>query len=409
MALFTYKASDPSGKVVTGVVEAEAESAAAGRLQEMGYIPIRISLQKQGLSSYMGDLRQFLKIGRRRIRLAELVTFTQDFSFLLASGLPVDKALAIQAQVMENHFFRDLVDDLLRRVKGGAYLSDALARHKDVFSELYRNMVKTGESAGRLAESLGRLAGFLKEMQELRNHIISALIYPVFVLMVSGLSIVILLIFVIPKFSVVFSDTGQAMPLPTQILLLSSELLRSTWPFLIIGIIGLVFLIQRYVRTARGRARMDRYKMAMPLVGNLLREMEVARFARTLGVLLSSSVPILQALSMAEESINNQTMRGAMMRITEMVREGDSLSVALRTVEGFPQLALQMIVTGEETGQLDQMLLRVADHYENTMRETIRRLISLLEPMIILIMGFLVGVVVISMLLGIFSINELPF
>jgi general secretion pathway protein F len=409
MALFTYKASDPSGKVVTGVLEAEAESAAAGRLQEMGYIPIRISLQKQGLSSYMGDLRQFLKIGRRRIRLAELVTFTQDFSFLLASGLPVDKALAIQAQVMENHFFRDLVDDLLRRVKGGAYLSDALARHKDVFSELYRNMVKTGESAGRLAESLGRLAGFLKEMQELRNHIISALIYPVFVLMVSGLSIVILLIFVIPKFSVVFSDTGQAMPLPTQILLLSSELLRSTWPFLIIGIIGLVFLIQRYVRTARGRARMDRYKMAMPLVGNLLREMEVARFARTLGVLLSSSVPILQALSMAEESINNQTMRGAMMRITEMVREGDSLSVALRTVEGFPQLALQMIVTGEETGQLDQMLLRVADHYENTMRETIRRLISLLEPMIILIMGFLVGVVVISMLLGIFSINELPF
>jgi type II secretion system protein F len=409
MALFTYKASDPSGKVVTGVLEAEAERAAAGRLQEMGYIPIRISLQKQGLSSYMGDLRQFLKIGRRRIRLAELVTFTQDFSFLLASGLPVDKALAIQAQVMENHFFRDLVDDLLRRVKGGAYLSDALARHKDVFSELYRNMVKTGESAGRLAESLGRLAGFLKEMQELRNHIISALIYPVFVLMVSGLSIVILLIFVIPKFSVVFSDTGQAIPLSTQILLLSSELLRSTWPFLIIGIIGLVFLIQRYVRTARGRARMDRYKMAMPLVGNLLREMEVARFARTLGVLLSSSVPILQALSMAEESINNQTMRGAMMRITEMVREGDSLSVALRTVEGFPQLALQMIVTGEETGQLDQMLLRVADHYENTMRETIRRLISLLEPMIILIMGFLVGVVVISMLLGIFSINELPF
>jgi type II secretory pathway component PulF len=409
MALFTYKASDPSGKVVTGVLEAEAERAAAGRLQEMGYIPIRISLQKQGLSSYMGDLRQFLKIGRRRIRLAELVTFTQDFSFLLASGLPVDKALTIQAQVLENSSFRDLVDDLLRRVKGGAYLSDALARHKDVFSELYRNMVKTGESAGRLAESLGRLAGFLKEMQELRNHIISALIYPVFVLMVSGLSIVILLIFVIPKFSVVFSDTGQAMPLPTQILLLSSELLRSTWPFLIIGIIGLVFLIQRYVRTARGRARMDRYKMAMPLVGNLLREMEVARFARTLGVLLSSSVPILQALSMAEESINNQTMRGAMMRITEMVREGDSLSVALKTVEGFPQLALQMIVTGEETGQLDQMLLRVADHYENTMRETIRRLISLLEPIIILIMGFLVGVVVISMLLGIFSINELPF
>jgi len=409
MALFTYKASDPSGKVVTGVLEAEAESAAAGRLQEMGYIPIRISLQKQGLSSYTEELRRFLKIGRKRVRLAELVTFTQDFSFLLASGLPVDKALTIQAQVLENSSFRDLVDDLLRRVKGGAYLSDALARHKDVFSELYRNMVKTGESAGRLAESLGRLAGFLKEMQELRNHIISALIYPVFVLMVSGLSIVILLIFVIPKFSVIFSDTGQAVPLPTQILLLSSELLRSAWPFLVIGVIGLIFTIQRYVKTAGGRARMDRYKMAMPLVGSLLREMEVARFARTLGVLLSSSVPILQALSMAEESINNQTMRGAMMRITERVREGDSLSVALRTVEGFPQLALQMIVTGEETGQLEQMLLRVADHYENTMREMIRRLVSLLEPIIILIMGFLVGVVVISMLMGIFSINELPF
>jgi type II secretory pathway component PulF len=409
MALFTYKASDPSGKVVTGVLEAEAERVAAGRLQEMGYIPIRISLQKQGLNNYLGNLSRFLKIGRRRIRLAELVTFTQDFSFLLASGLPVDKALAIQAQVLENNVFRDLVDDLLRRVKGGAYLSDALARHKDVFSELYRNMVKTGESAGRMAESLGRLAGFLKEMQELRNHIVSSLIYPVFVLMVSGLSIVVLLIFVIPKFSVIFSDTGQAVPLPTHILLLSSELLRSTWLFLVIGIIGLVFMIQRYMRAAGGRARIDRYKMAMPFVGNLLREMEVARFARTLGVLLSSSVPILQALSMAEESINNRTMRDAMMRITERVREGDSLSVALRTVEGFPQLALQMIVTGEETGQLEQMLLRVADHYENTMREMIKRLISLLEPVIILIMGFLVGVVVISMLMGIFSINELPF
>jgi len=409
MAFFSYKASDSSGKVVTGVLEAEAEKVAAGRLQEMGYMPIRISPQKQGLNDYMGNLRRFLKIGGRRIRLAELAAFTQDFSFLLASGLPVDRALAIQAQVLENTVFRDLVDDLLRRVKGGAYLSDALARHKEVFSELYRNMVKTGESAGRLAESLGRLAGFLKDMQELRNHIVSALIYPVFVLVVSGLSIVVLLAFVIPKFSVIFSDTGQAVPLPTQILLLSSELLRSTWLFLVIGIIGLVFMIQRYARTAGGRARMDRYKMAMPFVGNLLREMEVARYARTLGVLLSSSVPILQALSMAEESINNRTMRGAMLKITERVREGDSLSVALRAVEGFPQLALQMIVTGEETGQLEQMLLRVADHYENTMREMIRRLISLLEPVIILIMGFLVGVIVISMLLGIFSINELPF
>jgi len=409
MALFAYKAADRAGKVIKGVLEAEEERAVAVRLREMGYIPIQISGQKQGLSRYLRDTSILKRLGLKRISLKDLLTFTQDFAFLLSAGLPIDRALGIEIQVLDNDSLKSIVQDILRRVKGGAYLSDALSVHKKVFPELYINMVRTGESAGRLADSLERLGELLRDIQELRSHIFSALLYPLFILGVSGISIVILLTFVIPKFSVIFSDMQQAVPLPTQVLLFLSDLFREAWIFLAIGCVLVVALVGRYVRTPRGRERMDGLKLRMPIVGKLVVEIETSRFTRALGVLLSSGVPMLQSLLLAQKALKNEIIKGGMERIVDRVKEGENLSSALKMVKFFPPLAHQMIVVGEETGKLHQMLLRVAEHYEGSIRNMIKRLISLLEPTIILVMGLVVGFIVISMLLGIFSINELPF
>ena len=407
--IFAYKAADRAGKVIRGVLEAEGERAAAGRLREMGYIPIQISAQRQGLTRYIKDRSLLKRLALKRVPLKDLLTFTQDFAFLLSSGLPIDKALGIEIEVLENESLRNILQDVLRRVKGGSYLSDALGKHGKIFPELYINMVKTGESAGRLADSLERLGGLLRDIQEFRSHIFSALLYPVFILGVSGISIIILLTFVIPKFSVIFSDMGQAIPLPTQLLLLFSDFFRRAWVFLLAGCVLLIVLGNRYIRSTKGRERVDALKLRMPVLGKLIMEIEVSRFTRALAVLLGSGVPMLQSLILAEKALKNQPLKAAMEKISERVEEGESLSSALKTVEFFPALALQMIVVGEETGRLHQMLIRVAEHYENSIRNMIKRLMSLLEPSIILVMGLFVGFIVISMLLGIFSINELPF
>lgn len=409
MGNYAYKATDPSGKLIKGVLEALDEREAVRRLQEMGYIPIRV------LPNGVRSGGSFVALQRRLLSLVsqvsprDVMAFTQDLSTLFAAGLPVDKALTIQKGATENKKFVNIIEQLLESVKGGAYLSDALSKFPTVFSSLYVNMVKAGESGGVMGEVLERLGVFLEEMVELKDYIKSALVYPMFLVLVGGVSIIILLTFVIPKFSIIFSDMGQALPLSTQLLLLVSDIIRKGWLPIIGVIVAMVFWMRRYMGSPEGRERFDRYKIAMPVFGGLIRSIEISRFTRTLGTLQDSGVPILQAIELSKEVIGNRIMFKAMENISKKVKEGDRLSMALREVPFFPALAAQMITIGEETGKLGEMLLRVAANYEKSVKTMVRRLISFLEPAMILVMGLVVGFIVISMLMAIFSINELPF
>jgi len=338
-----------------------------------------------------------------------VVNFTQDLSALLEAGLQVDGALSTLIDVAEKEKFKEVIKDVLKTVQEGGYLSDALAKHPRVFSTFYVNMVRAGEAGGVLEAVLGRLGDFLESSQDLRDYIKSAMVYPVFLVFVGGISIIILLTFVIPKFSIIFSDMGQSIPLSTRFLIGFSEILRTYW-FVILGGFGVIyFFLRRYIRTPVGRLRLDQYKMNFPVGGELIKKIEVARFARTLGTLTKSGVPILQALNLVNEIIGNRAIARSMGKIYERVKEGEMLTKPLGEAGIFPTLAIQMITVGEETGRLDEMLLRVAETYEKVVRNMVKRFISLLEPAMILGMGLVVGFIVISMLMAIFSMSEMPF
>lgn len=409
MATYSYKAADSAGKIVTGVLEADEEKKVVAELQTLGLIPIRIALTKgNGKRLGLNVSEQFLSLFYG-VSSKDVMVFTQDLATLLEAGLPVDRALSLLIESAEKERFKMVLNDILKTVQGGGYLSDALAKHPRAFTSFYVSMVRAGEAGGVLEAVLSRLGEFLESAQELRDYIKSAMVYPVFLVGVGGLSIIVLLTFVIPKFSIIFSDMGQAIPLSTQFLLGISHLLQSYW-WAIIAVLGAgYFFLKKYLNTPAGRLKFDRKKMKFPVVGDLIKKIEVARFARTLGTLTKSGVPILQALTLVKDILENKVISAAMENVYARVKEGDRLSKPLRDTGIFPPLAIQMITVGEETGRLDRMLLRVAESYEKMVRNTVKRLISLLEPAMILFMGLVVGFVVVSMLMAVFSMNEMPF
>ena len=409
MPTYFYKATDSSGKVVNGSIEAEAEKGVVAELHNMGFIPIRIALSKGNGKRLDVDISKQITSLFKGVSGKDILAFTQDLATLLESGLPVDRALSILIDAAEKEKVKEVVADILKTVQGGGYLSDAMAKHPKAFSRFYVNMVRAGEAGGVLEAVLGRLGSFLESSQDLKDYIKSAMVYPLFLVFVGGISIIILLTFVIPKFSVIFSDMGQAIPFTTRFLLGLSEVLRAYWWVILGGAGAIFFFLKRYFNTRAGRLRLDRNKLSFPIAGELVKKIEVARFARTLGTLTKSGVPILQALVLVKDIIGNRVIAKSMEEVYERVKEGDRLSKPLSDSGIFPSLAIQMITVGEETGRLDTMLLRVAENYEKMVRDTVKRFISLLEPAMILAMGLVVGFVVISMLMAIFSMNEMPF
>ncbi len=409
MPLYSYKATDASGSVVKGTLEAFEKKEVVARLQGMNYIPICIDAAGGDLGRFNLEFTRKAADLLQRVTTKDVMRFTQDLCALLEAGLPVDKALSVLIDVSEKEKFKGIVTGLLKTVESGGSLSEALIRYPRVFSTLYVNMVRAGETGGVLPAALDRLGLFLENAQDLKDYITSAMVYPLFLAFVGGASIIIMLTFVIPKFSIIFSDMGQSLPFSTSILLGLSHGLRSYW-WLILGLGCLIFvLVKRYVQTPAGRLKVDRLKMRSPGIGKLVKAVEAARFARTLGTLIRSGVPILQALRLVREIITNQQIAGALERVYERVKEGERLSKPLHQEDIFPPLAVQMILVGEETGKLDQMLLRVAENYDKLVRNMVKRFVNLLEPAMILAMGLMVGFIVISMLLAVFSMNEVPF
>ncbi|MCP4689937.1 MAG: type II secretion system protein GspF [Desulfobacterales bacterium] len=409
MPTFTYKASDAAGKIVTGSMEADDEKGVVAGIHDMGCIPMRIKRRggpRVDLRTLMsGSVSgMFSGVGGK-----DVLAFTRDLSSLLAAGLPMDRSLSILIDVAEKEKFKEVVGDILKSVRGGAYLSDSLEKFPGIFSRFYVNMVRAGEAGGVLEPVLARMSTFLENAEELKDYIKSAMVYPAFLVCVGGLSIIILMTFVIPKFSVIFEDLGAAIPLSTRLLLDFSDFLRSFWWAVLAGAGVTWFYFKRYANTPSGRLTLDQKKLTLPVVGDFVKKNEMARFARTLGTLIQSGVPILQAITLVKDIIDNQVIAGSMEEVYARVKEGDRLSKPMEEAGLFPSLAVQMITVGEETGKLDEMLLNVGENYEKIVRNTVKRLISLLEPAMILVMGLVVGFIVISMLLAIFSMNELPF
>jgi general secretion pathway protein F len=404
MPVFTYRAADRRGQTVDGVMEAPDARAVVERLHREAFYPIRVEphSERRRLSTWS-------LTPSRGVRSRELLAFTQQLATLFEAGLPLDRALAILEELAPTARLKTIVTDLIHGVRGGASLSDALTRHHPrPFSRLYVNMVRAGEKGGVLEVTLRRLAEFLEARAAFRDAVVSALAYPVVITAVGAAAIVFLLTFVIPRFATIFSDLGQTIPLPTQILMSVSSNARAYWWVAPPLVLGVVLIWRVWTSTAEGRLAWDQWLLRIPIVGPLVMKVETAQFTRTLGTMLRSGVPVLGAMAVVGDMMNNQAIAGAVTRISQDVKRGGTIAVSMREHAPFPALAVHMVRVGEETGRLEEMLLKVADTFEADVRTDLKRVIGLLEPIIILAMGVLVAFIVVAMLLAIFSINELP-
>jgi len=396
MPIFSYRATTPDGQILEGVIEAADEPAAINRLKNSGIIPLKIAASSEGTK------RKFTL----RSSKGDMLTFTTELSALLSAGLPIDRSLNMLADITEGKEMKGVIQSILKSIREGSSFSDALQKHPRVFSKLYVNMIRAGEVGGVLDIVLDKLNEFLESSRELKEHVFSAMIYPAILLITGGFSIIILLVYVLPKFSIIFSEMGTSLPLPTLALIKFSNIMKAYWWIILLSAVTGWLAFRNYMRSADGRYRWDAFKLR--LMGDVIIKLETARFTRTLGTLLKSGVPLLQALKNAKDIINNQIIALTIDAVAKGAKEGKGIAGPLSKANVFPPLALSMIKVGEETGQLDTMLLKVASTYEKSLKTAMKRFIGFLEPALILSMGLIIGFIVLSMLMGIFSMTDLP-
>ena len=405
MAVFVYRAADQRGRRIDGVMEAPDARMVIERLQRDAYFPMEVTSQVQG----RGLVRlAWPTLGQGQVKARELAALTQQLAMLLEAGLPLDHALGIQEELATSPRIKSITGDVLRSVRGGASFGDALApHHPRPFSRLYINMVRAGEKGGVLEVTLKRLAEFLEDAQAFRDALVSALIYPSLLALVGGATVVFLMTFVIPRFADIFRDLGQAIPVPTQVLLSASTWLQQLWWAVALGALAAALAGRVILSTASGRLRADRALLRLPVLGELALNTEVARFTRILGTLLQSGVSMVGALTVVRDMMSNQLLAAAVGSLGEGVQRGTGLTRSMIESRAFPPLAIHMVRVGEETGRLDDMLLKAAAAFESETRSQVKRLIALAEPCIILAVGLLVGFIVVAMLLAIFSITDI--
>jgi len=398
---FTYRAADRRGQTIEGVMDAPDVRAVVERLQRDAYFPVKIAPQDERGGGFK------LWPAGGRVSHRDVLTFTHQLGTLVEAGLPLDRALVILEDLAPTPRLRAITTDLLKSVRGGTSLAEAMAKHQPrPFSRLAVNMVRAGEKGGVLEATLKRLSELLEETQEFRETLVSALIYPILLTSAGGAAVVFLLTFVIPRFVDIFKDLGQALPLPTQILLAISGGVQQYWWMIGIAILAIIAAIRTTLSSEAGRWQWDQILLRVPLLGEVVLKTETARFARVLGTLLRSGVPVLTALNVVRELAGNQVMARAIDRVGEGVRRGAGIAVPLGETKAFPAMAVHMVRVGEETGRLEEMLLKLASDFESEVRRLVKRLMGLLEPTIILVMGLVVGFIVVALLMAIFSITE---
>ncbi|MGB9691958.1 MAG: type II secretion system F family protein [Candidatus Sumerlaeaceae bacterium] len=401
MALYSYKAKDPKGQVISGSLEAETVNAVISRLQAMGYFPVSIENESEKKNTAAAVAKKFA----RRVSINDLATFNRQLADLLSSGIPLVRALGVIQNQTANETLVEIIGQIAQDVAGGDSLAGAMAKHPKVFSKLYVAMVRSGEAGGMLDVVLSRLADFAETEAEVRAKIKSALAYPVVMVLAGIGAVTILMTVVMPKILKIYGELNQTLPWPTQALITISDALRNYWPFFIGGIVAGVAALWRLLKTPDGKRAFDRAIVKVPLLGPMIVKREIANFARTFGSLLHNGVSILPALEIVHEVLTNTVVADEVAKIPEHVTQGEGVAGPLKKSHVFPPVVVNMIAIGEETGRLDEVLLKVARSYEMEVERAVKTLTSLIEPLIILGMGIVVGFIVIAMLLPIFSID----
>ncbi len=405
MPLFTYKAINTVGETEEGVRDAVDEVQLIAALQAEGYIPIRVA--SASARSFLGA---GLGIKQTRLSQKDIGLFTGELATLLESGLPLDKSLLVLMDLTEDHEqLTKLIAKVLEKVKSGSSLADALEIQAGIFSKFYLNMIRAGEAGGSLGEVLTRLSEYLESSQELKDTVSTALIYPAILLVMSLASLFVMLTFVVPQFSEMFESAGKALPVSTQIVVALAEWLQSYWWLLIGSFIGLSSYMKFQLADPVKKKVWDGRFLKMPLFGTILLNKEMANISRTLGTLLGNGVSIIAALVIVRETVDNLVVAAAIADTEEQLKQGRHMSDALLEKGIFPKMAMQMIKMGEETGRLEEMLLRVATIYDKQLRVAIQRMLAFLEPALIITLGLMIAGIIVSILLAILSVNDLAF
>lgn len=401
MAIFTYKAKKGPEEIVEGKVRAENKEMAISQLLSEGVTPIKVE------TSQSSDVKaQFYRERRfERVRSYDVDIFTRQFASLIKSSITLISALHIISEQTENERFRRIISSIATEIENGEILSDALSKYPKLFSSIYINMIKSGEAGGTMEEALKTLVEFREKEDEIRSKIKSALAYPVFLVITGILTVFVLFTFFMPRLIDLFNQLGQTLPLPTRILISVTNFAKDTWAWIVIGSFVLALFLKRKGSSKGGRLAADWLKLHLPIIGKLIKKAEISRFARASAVLLKSGLSLFKAIEVAVPLVDSEIFRNELIGMNKKIISGSSLADSMKTVSYFSPMVLNMVAVGEESGHLEESLLEVASFYEKEAERSIKLITSLMEPVIVMIIGALVGFIVFAMLLPIFSID----
>ena len=395
---YLWKGRTPSGSIENGEITAENPAEVQRILRERKIVPTSIRSKPKEITL------PFLK---GRVSNRAITVFTRQFSVMINAGLPLIKCLDIQVAQVESERFKGILKDLISAVEGGSTLADALREHKEIFGDLYVNMVEAGEKGGSLATILARLADYLEKADAIKRKVKGAMVYPAAIVMVSVIAVAVLLTFVIPVFAMMFQDLGGTLPLPTRIVIALSDFLRKYFFLIVLVAIGLIVAVRYYYKTEVGHLQFDSIMLKVPIFGTLVKKQAIARFSRTLSTLLSSGVNILDALEITAGTTGNKLVENAVLRSRTSIAQGESIADPLSKEKAlFPPMVVQMITIGEQTGGLDEMLSKVSDFYDDEVDQAVANLMNALEPLVIVVLGGVIGGMVMAMYLPIFKMAQ---
>ncbi len=419
MPKFTYVALDARGAETRGDIEADNQTVALSKIREKGLFPTSVSEgaaapAKRGKSSpgrakgKSGGLKKEIKLPVlfSRVKTKELMVFTRQLATLVDAGLPLVRSMQVLEKQEKNPALKKALGEMAESIQSGSTFAEALAQHPKIYNKLYVNMAKAGEVGGVLDQVLVRLAEFMEKAQKIKNKVVGAMVYPMVVLTMAIGILTFLMIVIIPKFKEIFSDLleGQALPGLTQFVMGASDMMTTRLPFVIVGVGVLVFASKMAAKTSKGSYILDRLKLSMPVFGNLIRKTVVGRFTRTLGTLMSSGVPVLQALNIVRDTAGNEVVANAVSRIHDAVKEGENMAPPIEASGVFPPMVVSMVQVGEETGDLPEMLMKIADSYDDEVDNAVAGLTSVIEPLLIVFLAVIVGTIVIALFLPLISI-----
>ncbi|HEX6635766.1 MAG TPA: type II secretion system F family protein [Usitatibacter sp.] len=408
MPFYQYKAVNTAGEVQEGVLEASSSTAAVARIQAMGFIPIRAEEAGAAKAAVAAAPARRPLFARRGVTQDDVTVLTRELATLLKAGLPLDRSFEILINLSGNPRVAELLTKLRNEVRGGTSLSRALEAQRGIFTRFYVNMIRAGEAGGSLPNVLVRLAEYMERSKALRDNVMASLTYPAFLAVVSVAAVVVLLGAVVPRFKPIFAGAGKSIPLMTQVVLFAGDAMRNYGWLMLVGLALLAWLAAVRLRDPEVRYRFDRWRVTAPAIGDLFAKVEMARFSRTLGTLLGNGVTLVSALTIVRDTMGNAWLAEAIAGVARELKEGRGLGRPMMETGRFPMLAVHMILVGEETGRLDEMLMQVADTYDQEVEVAIRRTLSLLQPVVIVLMALVIGFIIIAILSAMLSVYQIP-